>query len=97
MFDGVPTDLKQATINARRKVRDDAGERWMDALKRGDEAEAYKQARSSTRVDTTILETSKELLRLMGIPVVQAPGRRGGTGSVYGGKRRCPVCGVAGL
>ncbi len=74
VFDGVPTDLKQATINARRKVRDDAGERWMDALKRGDEAEAYKQARSSTRVDTTILETSKELLRLMGIPVVQAPG-----------------------
>ena len=74
VFDGVPTDLKKATIDARRKVRDDAGERWMDALQRGDEAEAYKQARSSTRVDTTIIETSKELLRLMGIPVVQAPG-----------------------
>lgn len=74
VFDGVPTDLKKATIDARRKVRDDAGERWMEALQRGDEAEAYKQARSSTRVDTTILETSKELLHLMGIPVVQAPG-----------------------
>jgi flap endonuclease-1 len=74
VFDGVPTDLKQATINARRKVRDTAGERWMEALQRGDEAEAYKQARSSTRVDATILATSKELLRLMGIPVIQAPG-----------------------
>jgi flap endonuclease-1 len=74
VFDGVPTDLKQATINARRKIRDNAGERWIEALQRGDEAEAYKQARSSTRVDTTILETSKELLHLMGIPVVQAPG-----------------------
>ena len=45
-----------------------------EALERGDEAEAYKQARSSTRVDSTIIETSKDLLRLMGIPTVQAPG-----------------------
>jgi flap endonuclease-1 len=74
VFDGKPTALKQATIDVRRKIRDDAGERWKEAIERGDEEEAYKQARSSTRVDTTIIETSKELLRLMGIPVVQAPG-----------------------
>jgi flap endonuclease-1 len=74
VFDGKPDDLKMATINKRRKVRDTAGERWKEALERGDEAEAYKQARSSTRVDETIIGTSKELLRLMGIPVVQAPG-----------------------
>lgn len=74
VFDGKPTELKQATIDERRKLRDAAGEKWREAVERGDEAEAYKQARSSTRVDTTIIETSKQLLGLMGIPVVQAPG-----------------------
>jgi len=74
VFDGKPDELKMATVDKRRKVRDTAGERWKEALERGDEAEAYKQARSSTRVDETIIGTSKELLRLMGIPIVQAPG-----------------------
>ena len=74
VFDGKPSALKQATIDERRKIRDTAGEKWKEALVRGDEEEAYKQARSSTRVDTTVIETSKELLRLMGIPFVQAPG-----------------------
>jgi len=74
VFDGKPTELKQATIDERRKLRDTAGFKWKEAVERGDEAEAYKQARSSTRVDATIIATSKELLGLMGIPVVQAPG-----------------------
>jgi flap endonuclease-1 len=74
VFDGRPAALKQATVEGRRKMRETAGEKWKEALERGDEEEAYKQARSSTRVDTTIIETSKELLGLMGIPVVQAPG-----------------------
>jgi flap endonuclease-1 len=74
VFDGKPDEMKMGTIDKRRKVRDTAGERWKEALERGDEAEAYKQARSSTRVDETIIGTSKELLRLMGIPIVQAPG-----------------------
>jgi flap endonuclease-1 len=74
VFDGKPTALKQGTVDERRKIRDAAGEKWKEALERGDEVEAYKQARSSTRVDTTIIGTSKQLLGLMGIPVVQAPG-----------------------
>jgi len=74
VFDGKPTALKQATIDERRKLRDTAGVKWKEAVERGDDEEAYKQARSSTRVDETITSTSKELLRLMGIPVVQAAG-----------------------
>ena len=74
VFDGKPTALKQGTIDERRKVRETAGEKWKEALERGDEEEAYKQARSSTRVDATVIGTSKQLLGLMGIPVVQALG-----------------------
>ncbi|WML67852.1 MAG: Flap endonuclease 1 [Methanoregula sp. SKADARSKE-2] len=74
VFDGKPAVLKQATVDERRKIRDTAGVKWQEAVDREDEAEAYKQARSATRVDTTIIESSKELLRLMGLPTVQAPG-----------------------
>jgi flap endonuclease-1 len=74
VFDGIPADLKQATIEERRKLRTEAGERWKEALARGDEEEAYKQARSSTRVDAEVIRTAQELLRLMGIPFIQAPG-----------------------
>ncbi|HVN73758.1 MAG TPA: flap endonuclease-1 [Methanoregula sp.] len=74
VFDGIPTELKQETIEERRKIRDTAGEKWKEAVERGDEEEAYKQARSSARVDDEIIAGSKELLRLMGLPTVQAPG-----------------------
>jgi flap endonuclease-1 len=74
VFDGKPAELKQATIDARRKIRDEAGEKWKEALARGDEAEAYKQARSSSRVDESIVTSSQELLSLLGIPFIRAPG-----------------------
>jgi flap endonuclease-1 len=74
VFDGKPGELKQATIEQRRKIRDTAGERLKEAVERGDDAESYKQARASTRVDSAIIESSKELLKLLGIPFVQAPG-----------------------
>lgn len=73
VFDGKPAELKQATVEARRKVRTEANERWKEALARGEVEEAYKQARSSTRIDADIIRTAKELLQLLGIPVVQAP------------------------
>jgi flap endonuclease-1 len=74
VFDGAPAELKQATIEQRRKTRMDAGERWKEAIARGDEKEAYKQARASTRIDAELVKASKDLLRLMRIPFLQAPG-----------------------
>jgi len=74
VFDGKPVALKQATIDERRRVRTEAGEKWREAVERGDDEEAYKQARSAARVDDTIVASSKDLLQLMGIPIVQAPG-----------------------
>jgi len=73
VFDGTPPDFKQETIEVRRAIRDRASERWQDALERGDIAEAYKQARSSSRIDENVIGTSRELLSLLGIPCVQAP------------------------
>jgi len=73
VFDGPPPDFKQKTIEERRNARVQAGERWEEALARGDTEEAYKQARSSSKVDHDVIETSKKLLSLMGIPCIKAP------------------------
>lgn len=73
VFDGKPPEFKQETIEQRREVRNRASEAWKAALKEGDMEEAYKQASASTRIDRHIIESSHELLDLLGIPVVQAP------------------------
>ncbi|MEN6609490.1 MAG: flap endonuclease-1 [Methanoregulaceae archaeon] len=74
IFDGKPHPLKGGTIEERRAVRQEAGEKWQEALERGDLEEAYKQARSSSRVDAHVIESSRKLLDLMGIPWMEAPG-----------------------
>jgi flap endonuclease-1 len=74
VFDGKPHPLKEMTIQERRHIREEAGERWQEALARGDIDEAYKQARSSSRVDSNVIKSSQELLGLMGIPWLEAPG-----------------------
>ncbi len=73
IFDGAPPEFKTATIEQRRESRRVAGEKWQEALEAGDIEEAYKQARSSSRVDLAVIESAKSLLDLMGIPAVDAP------------------------
>jgi len=73
VFDGKPPDFKEETIEQRRAVRKEAGERWRQALEQGDVEEAYRQARSSSRIDDEVIKTSKALLKLMGLPFVDAP------------------------
>ncbi len=73
IFDGAPPDLKTETVARRRGVREAAGERWKEAVERGDIEEAYKQARASTRIDDAMIASSKRLLDLMGIPWMVAP------------------------
>ena len=73
VFDGKPPDFKEETIEQRRAVRKEADERWRQALERGDVEEAYRQARSSSKIDEEVVKTSKSLLALMGLPYVEAP------------------------
>ncbi len=73
IYDGQPPPFKQDTIAERRAVREKADEMWKEALLRGDTEEAYRQARSSSRIDEEIIATSRRLLELLGIPWIQAP------------------------
>ncbi|MEA4956408.1 hypothetical protein SDC9_17873 [bioreactor metagenome] len=74
VFDGEPSEHKENTIKERRKIRQDAEKKWKDALKEGDDETAMKFAKRSSRMSPYILESSKELLQIMGIPYVQSFG-----------------------
>lgn len=74
VFDGIPSILKQKTISARIKKREEALESWNKAKEEGMLDSARTYAMASTRINKEIVESSKELLGYMGIPFIQAPG-----------------------
>jgi len=74
IFDGIPSKLKMKTIEARTRRRDDAYKAWMEAKASGALESARTYAQESTRVDKAIVSSAKELLSLMGIAHMTAPG-----------------------
>lgn len=73
IFDGKPPDLKSETLSRRKEVRETSLEKWENAKAEGDIEAAHKYAQASSKVDQTIVEDSKYLLGIMGIPWIQAP------------------------
>jgi flap endonuclease-1 len=73
VFDGMPPEKKQATIEERVKVRMEAREKWEKALAEGREEEAKTYAMQSSKLTSEMVDQSKELLNHLGIPWVQAP------------------------
>lgn len=74
VFDGESSEFKESTINERRKIRQDAEKKWKKALEEEDDETAMKFAKRSSKMSAYILESSKELIEIMGIPYVQSFG-----------------------
>ncbi len=74
IFDGKAPELKSETQAKRREVRDEAEKIYKDALAKGDTEKARKFAMRSSKLSPEIIESSKKLLTLMGIPYVDAKG-----------------------
>ena len=73
VFDGIPTDLKEDEIKARRKSRKQREEQLETAKEEGDQVEIARLQSQTQRLTPTILETSRELLSILDCPVVEAP------------------------
>lgn len=73
VFDGKPPEFKENTLAKRRITRENAKESYERAIKAGDEESARKYAQASSKVDSYIIESSKELLTALGISWIQAP------------------------
>ena len=86
VFDGPPPAFKSKTIEERRSARAEAGARWEEALAAGDIGEAYKQARSSSKIDQFIIDSSKNLLSFIGNSFYRSPERGRGTGNIPGNR-----------
>jgi flap endonuclease-1 len=73
VFDGRPPVQKRAEIERRRAVRQRYEEEAADARRAGDLARAYSKSTMTSRLTSAMIAEAKELLRLMGLPAVQAP------------------------
>lgn len=70
VFDGAAPDIKRGTLNSRREIKETAIRKLNEEL--DDEARVKMQKRSVYITEEQSQEC-KELLRLMGIPVIEAP------------------------
>jgi flap endonuclease-1 len=73
VFDGAPPILKAREVEKRRAVKKKYEADHAAALARGDLADAYSKATMTSRLTREMVAEARELLRLMGVPTVQAP------------------------
>jgi flap endonuclease-1 len=73
VFDGAPPPRKAEEIAKRRAGRERYEEERAAALASGDLAKAYSKATMTSRLTREMVAEARELLRLMGVPTVQAP------------------------
>jgi len=73
VFDGKPPELKLGELEARRAKAADAKANLQIALESGDQEKILKATKGTVRVTKEQNQQTKELLKLMGIPVVEAP------------------------
>ncbi|WIV66423.1 flap endonuclease-1 [Natrialbaceae archaeon AArc-T1-2] len=73
VFDGGPSELKADEIESRRKQRESYEEQLERAREEGDAVAIARLESRTQRLTPTIQETSRELLSLLDVPVVEAP------------------------
>ncbi|WP_331233618.1 flap endonuclease-1 [Natronorarus salvus] len=73
VFDGAVTDLKAAEVEERRAARKEAEMELERAKEKGDTIAASRLESRTQRLTPTIQETTRELLSLLAVPIVEAP------------------------
>ncbi len=73
VFDGAVTELKEDEIEDRREQREQYEEALEEARERGDTVAIARLESRTQRLTETIIETTRELLELLDVPVVDAP------------------------
>lgn len=73
VFDGKPPDLKKEELAKRYSRREDASEELAEAIETGVKEDIEKYSKRTVKVTKQHNEDCKKLLRLMGVPVIEAP------------------------
>jgi len=73
IFDGKPSLLKSKEIERRRKAKEEASQKYQEAMIEGRIEDARKYSQATSTLTDKMIEESKEILNLLGIPYIQAP------------------------
>jgi flap endonuclease-1 len=73
IFDGKPNPLKLKEIERRHKIKEEASERYHQAITEGRFEDARKYSQATSVLTDKMVEESKKILTFLGIPFVQAP------------------------
>jgi flap endonuclease-1 len=73
VFDGAVTDRKADEVERRREQREQYEEDLEEARERGDAIAVARLESRTQRLTDTIIETTRELLSLLDVPIVDAP------------------------
>ena len=73
IFDGKPSPLKSKEIDRRRQVKQDALNKYQEAITAGRFEDARKYGQATSVLTDKMVEESKMILTLLGIPYIQAP------------------------
>ncbi|MDE1826412.1 MAG: flap endonuclease-1 [Thaumarchaeota archaeon] len=73
VFDGKPPSLKSAEIERRKQIKKEATIKYENAISQGRYEDAKKYAQQTSILRDEMVEDSKRLLSLFGIPFVNAP------------------------
>ncbi|MBS3079415.1 flap endonuclease-1 [Candidatus Pacearchaeota archaeon] len=74
VFDGKAPELKKRTQEVRREIREEMRIKYEEAKQREDIEGMGKYAKAEVHLDEQKIAESKELLKAMGIAIIQAPG-----------------------
>lgn len=73
VFDGKPPEAKKKVLSERKKKKDEAEINKNEAEEQGDMEKVLKYANMSVKVTPQMTADAKELVRLLGLPLVEAP------------------------
>ena len=73
VFDGKPPVLKLKQQQARAERKEIAKQKYDEAKEKQDIESMYKYAKQTSKLTEEIIKDSKELLKALGLPVIQAP------------------------
>ena len=82
IFDGKPHSLKFNEIKRRKESKQEAIEKYQEALEEGRLEDAKKYSQGTVILTDDIIEQSKKILKMLGIPVIQAPSEGEATASI---------------
>ena len=72
IFDGKPNPLKLKELERRRQIKQEASEKYHEAMAEGRFEDARKYSQATSVLTAKMVEESKKILTLLGIPCVQA-------------------------